>query len=105
MNWAVGGPSTLLGMIVGMAANALGIGIQTSMRPPMLILQWGDPMRGFLIFGNDDSGDRDYLRFDNIGNPIRAAVTLHLPGGAEQPPLAAHQPDLGRRSRAARPTP
>jgi hypothetical protein len=75
LNWCVGGPSTLLGMIVGMAANALGIGVQTSMRPPLLILQWGDPARGFLLRGTMQKVTVNYLRFDPLGNPTRAAVT------------------------------
>jgi Contractile injection system tube protein len=71
MNWVVGGPSTLLGQLVGM----LGIGLQNSHFPPMLILQWGDPMRGFLVFGNMIDVKCDFKRFDAIGNPIRAEVT------------------------------
>jgi nucleoid-associated protein YgaU len=37
-------------------------------------MQWGDPMRGFLVFGRMVSVTADYKRFDNIGNPIRAEV-------------------------------
>ena len=78
MNWTVGGPATLLGAVVGMAAQALGIGIQNSNQPPMLILQWGDPMRGFLVFGKMNSVTCDFVRFDSIGNPIRALVTCQF---------------------------
>jgi len=75
MNWVAGGPSTLMGMIVGLAASALGIGTQVTMRPPLLILQWGDPARGFLIRGTMASVSVNYLRFDELGNPTRAEVT------------------------------
>jgi hypothetical protein len=74
MNWTAGGPATLLSKLAGPALAALGIGLQNSCDQPMLILQWGDPMRGFLVFGNMMSVKCDFKRFDNIGNPIRAEV-------------------------------
>jgi nucleoid-associated protein YgaU len=75
MNWTVGGPATLLAKILGASALLQGLGIQNANTPPMLILQWGDPLRGFLIFGKMKTVKCDFLRFDNIGNPIRALVT------------------------------
>lgn len=78
MNWCIGGPSTIFSALVGgamtAAAAVMGIGLQQTNHPPMLILQWGDPMRGFFVFGRMSNVAVDYKRFDTIGNPIRAEV-------------------------------
>jgi hypothetical protein len=66
---------SLLGAAVSVAASALGFKFQKSARPPLLMLQWGDPARGFLIQGVITSLSIDYKRFDAIGNPNLARVT------------------------------
>jgi hypothetical protein len=75
MNWVVGGPASLLSMALGAAASALGIGLNNSNLPPVLILQWGDPLRGHLVKGIMKKVDVKYIRFDDGGNPLRAEVT------------------------------
>lgn len=83
MNWCVGGPASLLAMALGAAASMLGIGLQNSNQPPILILQWGDPLRGFLVKGIMKSVDVKFIRFDDIGNPIRAEVTCKFQEAAD----------------------
>ena len=74
MNWAVGAPATFLSAIFGAPALAQGLGVQSANSPPILIMQWGDPMRGFFCFGRLTNVKCDYKRFDSIGNPTRAEV-------------------------------
>jgi Contractile injection system tube protein len=74
LQWTQPGGGSMLGKVVGSAAAALGFKTQIVARPPLLTLQWGDPGRGFLLQGTLTSINISYLRFDTIGNPIRAQV-------------------------------
>ena len=69
LQWTQPGGGSMLGKLVGLAVKT-----QIVARPPLLTLQWGDPARGFLMQGTLSSVTITYLRFDNIGNPIRAQV-------------------------------
>jgi contractile injection system tube protein len=74
LQWTQPGGGSMLGKVAGSAAAALGFKTQIVARPPLLTLQWGDPGRGFLMQGTLTSINISYLRFDSIGNPIRAQV-------------------------------
>jgi nucleoid-associated protein YgaU len=74
LQWTQPGGGSMLGKAVGAAAVALGFKTQIVARPPLLTLQWGDPGRGFLMQGTLTLIQITYLRFDSIGNPIRAQV-------------------------------
>jgi len=74
LQWTQPGGGSMLGKVVGSAAAALGFKTQIVARPPLLTLQWGDPGRGFLMQGTLTNINITYLRFDSIGNPIRAQV-------------------------------
>jgi hypothetical protein len=69
LQWTQPGGGSMLGKLVGLAVKT-----QIVARPPLLTLQWGDPGRGFLMQGTLTSVNIAYLRFDSIGNPIRAQV-------------------------------
>jgi hypothetical protein len=69
LQWTQPGGGSMLGKLVGLAVKT-----QIVARPPLLTLQWGDPGRGFLMQGTLTSINISYLRFDSIGNPIRAQV-------------------------------
>jgi nucleoid-associated protein YgaU len=80
MNWATtGGDKSLLAMagaaVLGAAASVLGISMQQPSTRPLLLLQWGDPIRGHLMLGMLDSTTISYKRFSSTGNPTRAEVT------------------------------
>jgi hypothetical protein len=69
LQWTQPGGGSMLGKLVGLAVKT-----QIVARPPLLTLQWGDPTRGFLMQGTLSQVNITYLRFDSIGNPIRAQV-------------------------------
>jgi len=71
LQWTQPGGGSMLGKLVGLAVKT-----QIVARPPLLTLQWGDPARGFLMQGTLTSVNITYLRFDSIGNPIRASVKV-----------------------------
>jgi hypothetical protein len=70
-----GGGGSLAGAALGAAASALGFKFQSTARPTLLTMQWGDPARGFLMQGYLKNVSIDYKRFDSAGNPIRAEAT------------------------------
>jgi nucleoid-associated protein YgaU len=74
LKWCQPGGGSMLGQAISVAASALGFKFQATARPPLLTLQWGDPARGFLMQGNLSAVTITYLRFDDIGNPLRAKV-------------------------------
>nr|MDQ3294486.1 hypothetical protein [Actinomycetota bacterium] len=72
LNWTSNGPGSLLAQAVTGLFN-----IRRTSRPT-LILQWGDPARGFLMFGLLKTATINYKRFDGLGNPIRAEATCEF---------------------------
>ncbi|MGH9266929.1 MAG: phage tail protein [Acidimicrobiales bacterium] len=73
ISWTRPGNASLLGA----AISALG-GKNVTMAPTKVLFQWGIPGLGFLINGHLEQVDATYERFDDVGNPLRAEVTITL---------------------------
>jgi hypothetical protein len=75
LSWTQPGGGSLLGKAVSGLAALAGFKFQTTARPTLLTLQWGDPAHGFLMRGTLKGVTIDYKRFSDDGNPVRAEVT------------------------------